>query len=278
MTVTDPTPIPGETQGGTRRRACSVRKRNGDTEPVDVNKIVRAVERCADDLAEVDPLRVATQDHQRPVRRRHHRRTRPAVDPDRGRDDRRGAAVLAARGPPARRLHRQGGARPGHRVLQPVDQPRPRRGADRRRDRARSSRTTRASSTTPSTPDADRRFEYFGLRTVYDRYLLRHPATAAGRSRRRSTSCCGSRAACRGRRPRRSSFYRLMSSPRLPAELADAVQLGHQPSADVVVLPRRLAARRPRLDLRPLRAGRPASQVLRRHRHRAGHASAPAAR
>ncbi|MEU4832188.1 ribonucleoside-diphosphate reductase subunit alpha [Streptosporangium sp. NPDC023615] len=26
-------------------------------------------------------------------------------------------------------------------------------------------------------PDADARFEYFGLRTVYDRYLLRHPST-----------------------------------------------------------------------------------------------------
>ena len=37
-----------------------VRKRNGDLEPVDVNKIVRAVERCAAGLAGVDPLRVAT--------------------------------------------------------------------------------------------------------------------------------------------------------------------------------------------------------------------------
>ncbi|MBE7190005.1 MAG: ribonucleoside-diphosphate reductase subunit alpha, partial [Jatrophihabitans endophyticus] len=37
-----------------------VEKRNGDTEPVDVNKIVRAVERWCDDLADVDPLRVAT--------------------------------------------------------------------------------------------------------------------------------------------------------------------------------------------------------------------------
>ena len=37
-----------------------VRKRNGDCEPVDVNKIVRAVQRCADGLDEVDPLRVAT--------------------------------------------------------------------------------------------------------------------------------------------------------------------------------------------------------------------------
>jgi len=42
------------------RTSMQVRKRNGDTEPVDVNKIVRAVERCADGLDEVDPLRVAT--------------------------------------------------------------------------------------------------------------------------------------------------------------------------------------------------------------------------
>ena len=37
-----------------------VRKRNGDTEPVDVNKIVRAVQRWAGDLEDVDPMRVAT--------------------------------------------------------------------------------------------------------------------------------------------------------------------------------------------------------------------------
>ncbi|PSK68007.1 Vitamin B12-dependent ribonucleoside-diphosphate reductase [Micromonospora sp. MH33] len=43
-----------------RRHAMQVRKRNGDTEPVDVNKIVRAVERWVADLDEVDPLRVAT--------------------------------------------------------------------------------------------------------------------------------------------------------------------------------------------------------------------------
>src|ERR1700734_4275857 len=35
-------------------------KRNGASEPVDVNKIVRAVQRCAVELDEVDPLRVAT--------------------------------------------------------------------------------------------------------------------------------------------------------------------------------------------------------------------------
>ncbi len=37
-----------------------VRKRNGSLEPVDVNKIVRAVGRCARGLDGVDPLRVAT--------------------------------------------------------------------------------------------------------------------------------------------------------------------------------------------------------------------------
>ena len=37
-----------------------VRKRNGTFEPADVNKIVRAVSRCCDGLADVDPLRVAT--------------------------------------------------------------------------------------------------------------------------------------------------------------------------------------------------------------------------
>ncbi|MFC7534017.1 ribonucleoside-diphosphate reductase subunit alpha [Actinoplanes sp. GCM10030250] len=43
-----------------RRHAMQVRKRNGDLEPVDVNKIVRAVELWVADLDEVDPLRVAT--------------------------------------------------------------------------------------------------------------------------------------------------------------------------------------------------------------------------
>ena len=40
--------------------AMQVRKRNGSLEPADVNKIVRAVSRCCEGLAGVDPLRVAT--------------------------------------------------------------------------------------------------------------------------------------------------------------------------------------------------------------------------
>lgn len=37
-----------------------VKKRNGDLEPVDLNKIVRAVGRCCEGLEHVDPMRIAT--------------------------------------------------------------------------------------------------------------------------------------------------------------------------------------------------------------------------
>src|SRR3984957_6255314 len=36
-----------------------VTKRSGAHEPIDVNKIVRAVTRCCDGIADVDPMRVA---------------------------------------------------------------------------------------------------------------------------------------------------------------------------------------------------------------------------
>lgn len=63
MTVTESHPggtSPADTGESRRQGRMQVRKRNGDTEPVDVNKIVRAVERCAGGLQDVDPLRVAT--------------------------------------------------------------------------------------------------------------------------------------------------------------------------------------------------------------------------
>jgi ribonucleoside-diphosphate reductase alpha chain len=52
---TTTTPTPAQTAG-----AMQVRKRNGTLEPADVNKIVRAVARCCDGLDAVDLLRVAT--------------------------------------------------------------------------------------------------------------------------------------------------------------------------------------------------------------------------
>jgi len=41
------------------RAPMSVKKRSGAHEPIDVNKIVRAVARCCDGIADVDPMRVA---------------------------------------------------------------------------------------------------------------------------------------------------------------------------------------------------------------------------
>src|SRR6202041_523114 len=41
------------------RATMQVTKRSGAREPIDVNKIVRAVARCCDGLSDVDPMRVA---------------------------------------------------------------------------------------------------------------------------------------------------------------------------------------------------------------------------
>ena len=62
MTVTEtpqasPTAAPTEP---TTRTTMQVRKRNGDSESVDVGKIVRAVNRVSGGLDDVDPMRVAT--------------------------------------------------------------------------------------------------------------------------------------------------------------------------------------------------------------------------
>ena len=46
-------------QNGDSATGMQVRKRNGELEPVDVNKIVNAVARCAEGLVGVDPMRVA---------------------------------------------------------------------------------------------------------------------------------------------------------------------------------------------------------------------------
>ena len=65
--------------------AMRVRKRNGDTEPVDVNKIVRAVDRVSDGLRRGRPAAGRDPDHQRSLRWGDDRRARPALDPDRRR-------------------------------------------------------------------------------------------------------------------------------------------------------------------------------------------------
>jgi ribonucleoside-diphosphate reductase alpha chain len=44
----------------TAQTTMRVRKRNGSFEPVDINKIVRAISRCTPNLPNVDTLRIAT--------------------------------------------------------------------------------------------------------------------------------------------------------------------------------------------------------------------------
>ncbi|MFF5229716.1 ribonucleoside-diphosphate reductase subunit alpha [Dactylosporangium sp. NPDC000521] len=159
-----------------RRHAMRVRKRDGELEPVDVNKIVKAVERWVADLDEVDPLRVAT----KTISGLYDGATTAELDKlsiqtaaeligEEPQYSRLAARLLAAyvdkevRGQgvasfsqAVRHAHQQGlisdatagfVARNARKLDDAVD------------------------------PDGDLRFEYFGLRTVADRYLLRHPSS-----------------------------------------------------------------------------------------------------
>ena len=160
----------------TRRGQMQVRKRNGDSEPVDVNKIVRAVDRWADDLDDVDPLRVAT----KTISGLYDGATTAELD----RLSIQTAAEMIGEEPQYSQLaarllagyidkevRGQGIASfsqsvaLGHCEGLIGDET-----AAFVKDNARKLDFA-------IDADADRRFEYFGLRTVYDRYLLRHPVT-----------------------------------------------------------------------------------------------------
>jgi len=153
-----------------------VTKRDGSTEPVDLNKIVRAVGRCCIGLPEVDAMRVAT----RTISGLYDGATTSELD----RLSIQTAAALIAEEPQYGRLaarllatyidkevrnqeihafsqsiacgHRLGLV--NARLAETV---------------ARSARKLNDSIVA----ERDRELEYFGLRTVYDRYLLRHPET-----------------------------------------------------------------------------------------------------
>jgi ribonucleoside-diphosphate reductase alpha chain len=159
-----------------RRTSMAVRKRNGDAEPVDVMKIVRAVERWCDDLAEVDPMAIAT----RTISGLYDGATTAELD----RLSIQTAAEMTAAEPEYSRL--------AARLLSNyIDK------EVRGQQIASFSQAVRLGhlegligDETAAFVEAnarkldhavdisnDRRFEYFGLRTVYDRYLLRHPDT-----------------------------------------------------------------------------------------------------
>lgn len=154
--------------------AMSVTKRDGRREPVDLNKIVRAVQRAAEGLHAVDPMRVATRTISglydgASTRELDELSIRTAAlltgeEPEYGR--------LAARllaGVIDKEVQGQG----IHAYSQSVQ-----RGADLGLIHPRLLDFVQAHARKLN--DAierghDQRFDYFGLRTVYDRYLLRHP-------------------------------------------------------------------------------------------------------
>jgi ribonucleoside-diphosphate reductase alpha chain len=159
-----------------RQARMHVRKRNGDNEPVDVNKIVRAVDRCAGGLGDVDPLRVAT----KTISGLYDGATTAELDRlsiqtaaemigEEPQYSRLAARLLAAY--IGKEVHGQGIASfsqsigLGHAEGLIADET-----AGFVKDNARKLDDA-------VDPAGDLRFEYFGVRTVYDRYLLRHPAT-----------------------------------------------------------------------------------------------------
>ncbi|MCU1494635.1 MAG: nrdA [Acidimicrobiaceae bacterium] len=153
-----------------------VRKRDGSLEPVDVGKIVRAVARCANGLEGVDPMRVAT----RTISGLCDGATTTELDELSIRI----AAAFVTEEPNYSRL--------AARLLGTVIEK-----EVRNQDIQSFSQSVAASNTLGLVADGTaafvsahsrklddavraergRLFELFGLRTVYDRYLLRHPET-----------------------------------------------------------------------------------------------------
>ena len=151
-----------------------VRKRNGSNEAVDLNKIVRAVTRAADGLHAVEPMRVAT----RTISGLYDGATTRELDelsirtaalltgeePEYGRLAARLLAGVIAKEVSGQEIHAfsQSVAR-GHEV-------------GLINDRLLGFVQANARKLNDAIePMQDWQFDYFGLRTLYDRYLLRHP-------------------------------------------------------------------------------------------------------
>lgn len=192
------------------RTSMTVRKRNGDSEPVDIVKIVKAVDRVSDDLPDVDPMRVAT----RTISGLYDGATTAELD----RLSIQTAAELISEEPAYSRLaarllagyidkevRNQGVASFSQSVA--LGHAEGLIGDETAEFVAANARKLDFAID----PSADHRFEYFGLRTVYDRYLLRHPES---RLVTESPQYFMLRVACGlAQRPAEAiRFYRLMSS------------------------------------------------------------------
>ena len=181
MTLTDPQideVVATEPATAVPPTRMQVRKRNGELEAVDLDKIVKAVERCAVGLDGVDPLRVAT----KTISGLSHGATTTELDELSIRT----AASLITEEPSYSRLaarllaagidkevRNQGIQSFSQSVAAGVAQ-----GIINDTTADLVARNARKLDDA-IVAEADRTFEFFGLRTVYDRYLLRHPETRA---------------------------------------------------------------------------------------------------
>ncbi|OUV01704.1 MAG: ribonucleoside-diphosphate reductase subunit alpha [Acidimicrobiaceae bacterium TMED77] len=153
-----------------------VRKRNGDLEQVDVNKIVNAVARCAEGLKGVDPMRVAT----RTISALADGATTQELDELSIRT----AAGFIVEEPRYSRLAGRLLATYIDKEVRNQNIPWFTESVTRGHelgvigDSALTFVLDNASTLNAAINSGrDRNFEFFGLRTVYDRYLLRHPET-----------------------------------------------------------------------------------------------------
>ncbi len=153
-----------------------VRKRNGGMEPVDVNKIVRAVQRSAHGLQHIDPMRVAS----KTIGGLFNGATTRELDSISIQT----SAALIAEEPEysklaARLLHetilKEVAGQNIYSFTQSMEL-----GHEQGLVSAAAVEFVRNNARKLNNAIDDEfsdRFEYFGLRTVYDRYLLRHPIT-----------------------------------------------------------------------------------------------------
>jgi len=174
--VTDPIPAPRAHRDSVPQTTMRVTKRNGATEPVDLNKIVRAVNRSCAGLPEVDAMRVAT----KTISGLYDGATTSELDrlsiqtaasliteePQYGRLAARLLSAYIAKEVGNQEIHAFSAAVANAHRLGLVNA------------RLAAMVATNARKLNDAIVlERDREFEYFGLRTVYDRYLLRHPET-----------------------------------------------------------------------------------------------------
>lgn len=162
------------TQSANPQAVMQVRKRNGSLETVDVNKIVRAVLRCAGGLSHVDPMRIAV----KTIGGLYDGATTAELD----RLSIQTAAGLIAEEPEYSRLaarllatyvDKEVANQDVHSFSQSIAAGH-RHGLVAEATQTFVAANARKLNAAADEPPPDL-FEYFGLRTIYDRYLLRHP-------------------------------------------------------------------------------------------------------